>query len=527
MKLKYINIRFITAVCLLVSMVVTSCSEILDEEPLVQPSTDQFYKSETDALAALTGAYAQLKDGVGYYRQQFLSNVFAASDQGTSSWKHGNFRKGTITSTDANLTNPWIEMYRGIREANNVIFRVPDIEMDEELKKRVLGEAKFLRALHYFNLVRCFGEVPLRTEPVKPGEEGLPVSSIEDIYAVIIDDLKFASENCWAFGEVRGSYTNDVGRATSGAAHALLAKVYLRIASAKRSASAGAEGNAPYLAFTESSETYYQLAKEECDAVINGGSYQLTSGLAEWQDIFSPSNGNNPEMIFEIQGSSLTEQGTALSNLYCPRGAGLSGGGWGGTNKLLPKFINLHINKNDNRYQQSIVREYQDASKTYVLNAGSIGYVRTITATGASNGNLNLIYTGKYIDSNATTEYTSEQNWHVIRLADVYLMRAEALAELNQNPALAEEDINVLRSRVEEDALVLSGMSMDEFRKALLRERGVELYMEGHRFFDLTRFGVYDEYCKRVFNNTIGARQADDYTWPIPLTETSANPNID
>jgi hypothetical protein len=88
----------------------------------------------------------------------------------------------------------------------------------------------------------------------------------------------------------------------------------------------------------------------------------------------------------------------------------------------------------------------------------------------------------------------------------------------------AADDINELRQRVGAADLDMTGMSMEEFRTALLRERGVELYMEGHRFFDLTRMGVYDEYCKKV---GFGTRQPGDYFWPIPLTETSANDNID
>lgn len=502
------------------------CSDVLDENPVVQLSTEQFYQDETDALAALSGAYARLKDGVGYYRQQFLSNLHAASDQGTSSWKHGNFRRGTIVPSDQNLRNPWIEMYIGIKDANNIIARVPAIEMDEELKNRILGEAKFLRGLHYFNLVRCFGEVPLRTEPTQSGDEGLAVSTIDDIYEVIINDFSYAAEHCWGFNETRGGQTNNIGRATNAAAHAMLAKVYIQMASSKRTATEGIEGNNRYLGIEETSANLYQLAKDHCDAVINQGDYSLVSDLDQWVGIFDPANGNNLEMLFDIQGSSLTEQGTAVSNLFCPRGAGLSGGGWGGTNKLLPKYINFQIDKNDPRFQNAIVREYQDATRSYVLSPASTGYFRTNLETGAPNGTLFQVFTSKYIDSNATTEYTSEQNWHVIRLADVYLMRAEAMAEISQNPATANDDINMLRNRVGMTAFDASGMSMSDFRTALLRERGVELFMEGHRFFDITRMGVYDEYCRTVLNNNIGARQPEDYTWPIPLIETTANDNI-
>ena len=151
---------------LLVFFTISSCN-VLDENPLTQPSTENFYQNETDALAALTAAYARLKSGMGYYKQQFMPTLFASSDQGLSTYLYNEFKRGIVTSTNQSLNNLWKELYLGIRDANNVIANVPEIEMDEELKNRIIGEAKFLRALHYFNLVRCFGEVPLRTTPVE------------------------------------------------------------------------------------------------------------------------------------------------------------------------------------------------------------------------------------------------------------------------------------------------------------------------------------------------------------------------
>ena len=106
-------------------------------------------------------------------------------------------------------------------------------------------------------------------------------------------------------------------------------------------------------------------------------------------------------------------------------------------------------------------------------------------------------------------------------------MRAEASAEILSDPSAANSDINILRSRVGMTDVDYSSMSMQDFREEILRERAVELYMEGHRFFDLTRFGVYDEYCRFVYGDTDGARQAEDYTWPIPIIEVSTNSEID
>ena len=520
------NIKYYFTIFLVIASF-TSCN-VLDEEPFTQPSTENFYQNETDALAALTSVYARLKSGIGYYKQQFMPTLFASSDQGLSTYLYNEFKRGIVTSTNQSLNNLWKELYLGIRDANNVIANVPDIEMDEELKNRIIGEAKFLRALNYFNLVRCFGEVPLRTLPVEAGDDqGLPVSSIVEIYDVIIEDLNFAANHCWGRNETRGNYTNNLGRATNTSAHAMLAKVYTRIASSKRTASEGVLGNDLYLEFPESYIDYYQYAKDECDSAINGQGFNLSGSLEEWVTIFDADNGNNPEMIFDVQGSSLTGQGTAVSNLFTPRNAGLSGSGFGGNNKLKPLFINNRIDKYDNRYLNSIITQYETSTRIFNVNPGTTGYIPTNIATGNNLGTLWQIWTAKYIDSEATTEYTSRQNWHIIRLADVYLMRAEATAEISSNPTEANNDINDLRSRVEMEEVDYSSLSMDLFREELLKERAVELYMEGHRFFDLTRFGIYDEYCRFIYGDTEGARQPEDYTWPIPLIETSTNSEID
>ena len=520
------NIKYYITIFLVIASF-TSCN-VLDEEPFTQPSTENFYQNETDALAALTSVYARLKSGIGYYKQQFMPTLFASSDQGLSTYLYNEFKRGIVTSTNQSLNNLWKELYLGIRDANNVIANVPEIEMDEELKNRIIGEAKFLRALNYFNLVRCFGEVPLRTQPVEAGDDqGLPVSSIVEIYDVIIEDLNFAANHCWGRNETRGNYTNDLGRATNTSAHAILAKVYTRIASSKRTASEGVLGNDMYLEFPESYVNYYQYAKDECDSAISGQGFNLSGSLDEWVSIFDADNGNNPEMIFDVQGSSLSGQGTAVSNIFSPRNAGLSGSGFGGTNKLKPLFINNRIDKFDNRYQNSIITQYETSTRIFNVNPWSTGYVPTNIETGNTLGTLWQIWTAKYIDSEATTEYTSRQNWHIIRLADVYLMRAEANAEISSNPAAANDDINTLRNRVEMSAIDYSAFTMNSFREELLKERAVELYMEGHRFFDLTRFGVYDEYCRFIYGDTDGARQAEDYLWPIPLTEISTNSEID
>ena len=123
-----------------------SC-DVLDEEPFVQTLTENYYQNENDALDGLTSAYARLKSGNGYYKQKYLSTLFAASDQGLSTFLLNNFKNGTVTSTDPNIESIWKDIYLAIRDANNVIAKVPAIDMDEEFKSRIIGEAKFLRGL--------------------------------------------------------------------------------------------------------------------------------------------------------------------------------------------------------------------------------------------------------------------------------------------------------------------------------------------------------------------------------------------
>lgn len=515
----------------------TSC-ELLEQEPKTQILTENFYQTEEDALTAVNSTYAQLKSGTSYYSQVYVLNLFASSDQGLANWKYSDYHRGILTGTDPTLRVVWEAMYKAIRDANNVIYHVPNIAMDEELKSRIIGEARFLRALNYFNLVRCFGEVPLRTMPLRPEatQYGTALSPIKDIYATIILDLKYASENCWGLGERRGAATNEIGRVTNAAADALLAKVYLRLASATRTAVLGNEGNERYAVYGSQYHSFYDSAKVYCDKVIENTDYTLVTNVTEWKEIFAPTKGNNRELIFDVQSDNIVGLGSGLANIFSPKNAGFSAGGWGGESFMIPGFVNTSIDKYDPRYVNGIIQEFTDDKRDVALDMGTLDLYRGINLTNQKNLSVKGIYTMKYIDPDATSEHSSQQNWHVVRLADVYLMRAEALAEIHKNPATANDDINALRQRVGHTPFDGAGMSMTDFREAMLKERGVELFVEGHRWFDLTRMGVYESYVKATYSHAAnkvnvqnfgGVRGPEDYTWPIPVSESEANNLID
>ncbi|NLR91755.1 MULTISPECIES: RagB/SusD family nutrient uptake outer membrane protein [Flammeovirga] len=510
---------------------ISSCS-LLKEEPKVQITTDDFYKTEADAIAAINGAYASMKQTNAYYRQLYISNMYASSDQGTSSFKHTDYYNGILSSTHSTLTDAWNAIYTSIKDANNVIARVPAIEMNDALKNRIIGEARFLRGLHYFNLVRSFGEVPLRTTPAEQGEDeiGLPTSTVDVVYRQIISDLKFASENCWGLEETVEGKVNEIGRVTNAAAEGLLAKVYLHMASSTRNALIGNEGLKIYESIGSNYGQYYDSAYVYADKALNRPKYALVTNANDYQFIFHSTNGNNREMLFEIQNAPVSGQGSAITNLFTPQGSGLSAGTWGGTNSIKSGFINKNIDKTDQRYLLSIIQEYTANGRTYVINAGKAGY--DIYEGEERVGVLYQVYTSKYVDREATSDATAQQNWHVLRLADVHLIRAEAAAEKLKDPSMAEYDINILRERVEMDEFFQgSGMSMNDFRTFIMRERGVELMAEGNRWFDLTRMGMLEELVKSAFdpNNQgliQGVRGPEDYQWPIPETEKAANENI-
>ena len=146
MKIKALNkIKII-----LIFTCIFSC-EVLDEDPFVQTNTENYYQNKEDAIDGLTSAYARLKSGNGYYKQKFLSTLFAASDQGLSTFELNNFKNGTVTSTDPNIQLIWKDIYLAIRDANNVIANVPNIVMNEDLKLRILYDYYNIQLLEYLN----------------------------------------------------------------------------------------------------------------------------------------------------------------------------------------------------------------------------------------------------------------------------------------------------------------------------------------------------------------------------------------
>src|SRR5690242_487177 len=291
---------------------VTSCRKYLDKVPLDSINTSNFFKTADDAVNAINAAYQPMQRPKLYNLRMWTSDIMA----GNSVVGAGGGTDGIETVEEANFTtdpgNPgvldlWRGPWPGILSCNLVLQNVPGIKMDETLRNRILGEAKFLRANYYFILVRYFGDVPLITTPQSPKDTNYYPSRVDKklIYNLIIQDLKDAIDLL----PRRETYTgSDVGRASKGSAVGLLAKVYLTLGQ-------------------------YADVIPLCQQVTQLG-YTLD---ANYSDNFDPAHKNGPESLFEVQYSGQTNYGffddlnqaSWTSTFMGPRNTTFVGGAYG------------------------------------------------------------------------------------------------------------------------------------------------------------------------------------------------------
>jgi hypothetical protein len=429
-----------------------SCKDdFLDLSPVSQTNVNNFYKTASDMNAAVNATYSALQFNGQYTEWYVFSEI--PSDNTTNPLSGSvtdmdEFDKFYIRSTNPFIDARWNDSYRGIARANTVIDRIGAVQMDDALKNRFIAEAQFLRALMYFNLVRVFGDVPLVLNEVKSVTEGYTHgrTPAAQVYEQIIKDLTDAA------AVLPPSYAgNDIGRATRGAAKALLGKVYL----------------------TRKASGDYQAAANVLKEVIDSQVYEL---MPNYADLFKPANANNKESIFEVQyKKGGFGEGSNFPNNFAPEFSApfvVSIGGTGGNNIVT-----------------------QDMEDAYQLNNPDIALRDSVRfkasmAQGYRNGSGQFV-ARKYVKKYADTPFQnndSDDNWYVLRLADVYLMYAEALNELNNGPTPeAYTYLNLVRERAK--VALVSGLNYNDFKLALENERRVELAFEGHRWFDLVRTG--------------------------------------
>jgi hypothetical protein len=475
MKLRSIKLTL----SLISTFLLAGCEHILIESPPSNISIANFYKNESDALSGLYGAYSQL---YSIYNNSYIEYGELNADNLKGSYVNtGNIFDVFSISNEA-TTSFWQNAFSGINLANEVIYYTDRIKAPADKKAIIIAEARALRAIYYFNLVRAMGGVPIYKTPTL-GFDNIynPRSTEEEVYTLILEDLKNA-ENVLPISSI-------AGRINSNIATALLARIYL---------------------FRSDFKNAHTSAKR----IIDSSKYKLFSDYA---DAFRPDKKNGIEHIFQIQYLS-GEQNSGIPGAFGPRApAGpYNGTFWAKTSVLgnyEPELAFVNANPKSYRKSVTIANSYLDIN----------GSGKVITMNEVYKGKFPY-YVSKFDDR--STELQSGENFNVIRYADILLIAAESINEIDPQNEDKYKWINQIRERarngVNSDLPNLVNLSQDEFRMAVLEERRFELAFEGERAWDLKRRGLFLKTMR-----TQGAI-VEDYMllFPIPNTQIILNPNL-
>lgn len=479
------NIRLRLLTIYLVSLiVVTSCEDALKEDVYSFVSTSNFYQTASDADAAVLAIYAaQAPD---YYAENYFHLTEYPTDQVYIGRNPVNMAVDLwqVTPTHQFVILGWTSMYRTINRANTALERIPAITMDEAQKSILLGEAYFLRASNYFNLVRLFGSIPLNLSEIDSKDESnTPKSSVDAVYQQIIADLQEAESRLPATRTGNG-----VGRVVKTAAQALLADVYL-------------------------TREDWSAAASKANEVITSGQHQL---LTDFQSIFSVTNKNNKEIIYSIQFDGVTVRSALASfahafgtdNPFCANGVQV----WS---------VDTRSDMWKNWSRQDLRRDVS-VYDTIVNKRGQ--------RVSVYNTSRPFPAFGKYDAPSEAGVQSSPVNPVVIRYAEVLLIYAEALSQsLNGPNAAAYEAVNQVRRRAynvplnEPSAYDLApGLNAQQFRDAIIQERSLEFVMEGKRLYDLMRTNQFPAI---LLSLGIPANP-NASLYPIPQAEIDANESL-
>lgn len=470
----------------------SSCSDQLDQQPVSNTTAENFYKNTNDFLQAVNGVYSKLTS----YPSQVLwlgdmrSDNLAVIHDGNRDWQGINDFSPNITNT-AFISSAWNDNFNGIFNANSVLEALEskgNIITDPAAKTRFTAETRFLRGFYYFQLVRLFGQVPLIDKPKTATEvASIPRSPVADVYQLILSDLQYAAENLPA------SYTgSDIGRATSYAAKGILGLVYLT-----RSGPVYG-GNGPGLGLKE-----YDKALALFDEIIKSGKYEL---LPDYTSVFSYSNENNKEVIFDVQFMS-SSNGAGFPSHLVPvafwTGQGISnayGNGYGASN--------FNISKD-------LLTSYTSTAETDVRNAFNIqlSYSRP--------------FVKKYIDYSKRGVNGRDWpiNFIVLRYADILLLKAECILN-GAAGTQADADLIVNQIRKRAGLSAIANVTADQ----LLEERRKEFLGEGIRWNDLVRSGKavtkMNDWIKSDAITTINTVTNDFIIYPLPAVEISTKAGL-
>jgi len=475
--------RNLLGLSLLASLTIfQSCKKsFLNVNPAGNQTASTFWRNQTDATSAVNAMYADLHEW-----KNIAFAPIAVESMGSDDVEKGStptdasfmndFHFFTANSSEGQLSDFWAGKYQIINFANQILDNVPNINMDGTLKNRYLAEAKFIRAYAYFRLVRAFGDVPLRLHvPKAANEYNIPRTPKAQVWAAIEQDLTDAAS------VLPQSYSAvDVGHATKGAALALHAKVAM-----------------------------YQ---KKWSDVLNYTNQVMGLGYSlfpDYEQLFRTNNKNNQESIFEIQCMLIPNNPAASNSQYSQvQGVrGVTGGGWG-FNVPSPDLAAAY-EPGDPRRDATIIFRGETTPEGDVIPAAGD----------------NPMYNQKsYVPF---SQYVSgfnegcQQDFIVLRYADVLLMNAEAANELGQT-AQALASLEMVRARARQskpntDPNILPKITTTDqtaLRNAIWQERRVELAMEFDRYFDVIRQGR----AAQIFGPR-GWKANKNEVWPIPQNE--------
>ena len=411
----------------LATLLMTSCGDsFFDLEPASSVTIDKVYKTASDYNVAVIGCYAKLQSQVNFYTEccEYRSDNLSLGAPTAGTQDRYDIDHFTEKPSNGILSSYWANFNNNVYRCNLLLDQIDGANFAENLKKQYKGEAMFIRALNYFNMYRIWGGVPA-TKHVVSAAEALKVArySNEQMFDLIAGDLKEIVDNNY----LPETYSSaDMGRATSGAAKALLGKVYLT-----------------FHKWTEAKDILSQLI----------GKYQLVSPIAQ---VFNVDNKNNNEIIFAVH-------------------------------------FNKEIEGEGHSYWYNLTNASDDTNQTSsLLNTFPTGDARKDLITYVQvEKNVRLM--NKFYDTKSPTFKTVGNDQILLRYADVLLMYAEALNEIQYDASegsLALKYLNAVRQRAGISNLTAKQLpTQEKFRKGILVERQREFPYEGQRWFDLVRMG--------------------------------------
>ncbi|HLR32967.1 MAG TPA: RagB/SusD family nutrient uptake outer membrane protein [Fodinibius sp.] len=436
---------------LLVMVFAAGCEDMLDVEPESFTSPPEFYQTEDQIEQAVTGAYGELQTiydpttdfwAMTEMRSDNTSYQFNVSDRGEQQMEE--LDEFLITPSNNDIEAVWSNIYSGILQTNMVLGRIGEVEFEDEAREEQFrGEMHFLRAFHYFHLVRLYGGVPLVLEELETTDEAFSEkASVEEVYTQIVKDVNSATELL----PERYSSGSDIGRATKGAALTLLGEVHM---------TRGAFGEA-ITALEEVTRLDYEL-------------------LDSYEEVFDPASKNHAESIFDVQFSAgIEDEESRFIYRFAPFNSGEDIIGF---SDLSTSEAGYNIPTHDmvDAYEEGDARK--EASIAFYVNAENSQFNVSIGDS--------IPFINKY-NHDFEERGRTDENWPVYRYSHVLLMLAEALNEEGRAPE-AHNYLNQVRERA--GLSPVSNLSQSAFRDAVYHEQRVELAFENHRWFNLLRTG--------------------------------------